>query len=175
VPLRVERLDPDRHDRSGFSCGDPVLDGYLRHQAGQDERRSLTSVYVLVEEGEDEILGYFSLSAYGLSFGEIPADRRRKLPRYPVVPAFLLGRLAVRLERQGQHLGEFLLVDALKRCSTSEIQGWAVAVEATDERAAGFYRRYGFQPLPETPKRLFLPMLVVRRLWPISSQPPARR
>jgi predicted N-acetyltransferase YhbS len=164
VPLRVERLDPDRHDRSTFSCGVRDLDRYLKEQATQDERRFLTSVFVVVEEGDGEVLGYYSLSAYGVRVQELPEDVRRKLPSYPIIPAFLLGRLAVRLEVQGRRLGEFLLVDALERCAASEIRGWAVLVEATNDDAAAFYRRYEFRPLPDAPNRFAMPMSLVRTL-----------
>ena len=39
--------------------------------------------------------GYYTLSATSVKLTEFPADITRKLPRYPLVPATLLGRLAV--------------------------------------------------------------------------------
>jgi len=164
VALRVERLDPEHHDRSRFSCGEPALDDYIRRQASQDVRRSLTSVYCLVDEGEPKIIGYYTLSTYSMPLPDVPADLRRRLPSYPLVPAFLLGRLAVRLDHQGRGLGEYLLINAVRRCASSEIRGWAVLVEATDEDAAGFYQGYGFRALPDNSLRLILPMSAARKL-----------
>ena len=35
---------------------------------------------------------------------------------------------------------------------------YAVVVDALDERAAAFYRKFGFIPLPSQPLNLFLPI-----------------
>ena len=160
---RIERLDPDRHDRSGFECGEQALDAYLRHQARQDERRSLTSVFCLIEEGAREVLGYYAVSTYGVYLRDVPEALGRRLASYPVVPAFLLGRLAVDAAHQGRGFGAMLLVNAIRRCAASEIKGWAVLVEATNDRALEFYRRFGFEELPGSPNRLLLPMSTIRK------------
>lgn len=72
--------------------------------------------YVLVDSNEPAIvLGFYTLSSYGIDVGELPPEVVKRLPRYPLIPATLLGRLAVNVERQGQGIGEFLLIDALRR------------------------------------------------------------
>lgn len=45
----------------------------------------------------------------------MPEAVRAKLPN-PVLPAILIGRLAVAREQQGSGLGKQLLIDALIRC-----------------------------------------------------------
>jgi hypothetical protein len=40
----------------------------------------------------------------------------------------------------------------------------AVEVWALDESASGFYQKYGFVPLLDEPKHLYLPMKVIRKL-----------
>jgi hypothetical protein len=35
---------------------------------------------------------------------------------------------------------------------------YAVVVDALNNQAAGFYRQFGFIPLPSQPRKLFLPM-----------------
>ena len=62
----------------------------------------------------------------------------RKLPKYPLVPATLLGRLAVDRRQQGKGYGRFLLADALYRAARSEIASFAVIVDAKDANAAAF-------------------------------------
>jgi hypothetical protein len=42
----------------------------------------------------------------------------------------------------------------------------AVVVDAIDENARGFYRRYGFIDIPNHPNRLFMPMKTVVQLFP---------
>ena len=115
--------------------------------------------------GPVRILGYYSLSNYGLRVGELPAELTRRLPKYPMVPAALLGRLAVASQSQGVGRGEFLLADALRRTLrvAEEIAIHAVVVDAIDSVAAAFYARYGFKPFPGEQLRLFLPLATIGR------------
>ena len=89
---------------------------------------------------------------------ELPQDLAKKLPRK--IPGIRLGRLAVDRSVQGQGLGELLLVDAIERARLvlAYIGVHALFVDAKDEQAAAFYRKYGFRPLPSDPLRLVLPL-----------------
>ena len=163
--LRIEALAP-HHDREAFSCGVDSLDRYFRTQAGQDVRRRANGVFVLVAaEALETVLGYYTLCATSLPQGDVPAAARKRVPRYPVVSATLLGRLAVSLTRQGEGLGSLLLADAVQRAYTSAatIGSSIVVVDSLNERAAAFYESFGFQPLPESP-RLVLPMSSIEEL-----------
>jgi predicted GNAT family N-acyltransferase len=157
--LRVVLLD-EQHDRSSFTCGVESLDRYLKTQAGQDVRRKANAVFVLSEAGEPaRILGYYTLCAMAVSLGDVPEAARKHIPRYPLVSATLIGRLAVATEDQGQRLGAVLLADALQRAfeSASTVGSSMVVVDALDEPAAGFYAAHGFVRLPDS-LRLVLPM-----------------
>ena len=158
---RVEPLKAS-HDRAGFHCGVPELDRYLHNQAGQDARRKVAAVFVLVDRS-GSILGYYTLSAYGVRLAELPEDIARKLPRYPIVPATLLGRLAMSSSRRGERNGRFLLMDAIYRSwrNTSEVASVGVVVEALDEGARAFYLYHEFQPLKDHPDKLFLAMATI--------------
>lgn len=117
--------------------------------------------------GGASILGYYTLSSYGIDVGELPADIAKKLPRYPLIPATLLGRLAVDRRYQGQGIGEFLLMDALRRAlsQSTGIAAAAVVVDAIDEGAAKFYRHFGFVAFPSIAGHLFLPMKMIVSLF----------
>jgi len=157
------------HDREGFSCGNATLDRYLKEQASQDLRRGCATPFILSPgANQNAILGYYTLSSYGIDAGELPSDVARKLPRYPLIPATLLGRLAVDKRHQGEGIGEFLLMDALHRSLTQSVQiaAAAVVVEAIDERAAQFYQHFGFTPFPSTAGRLFILTRTVSALFP---------
>jgi GNAT superfamily N-acetyltransferase len=163
----IEALRND-HERASFSCGNTSLDRYLREQAGQDLRRACAAPFVLVpERGSISILGYYTLSSYGIDVGQLPADVARKLPRYPLIPATLLGRLAVDRRYQGQGVGEFLLMDALHRAwaQSAEVAAAAVVVDAIDSGAAKFYQHFGFIALPSVADRLFLSMKTIATLF----------
>ena len=152
------------HDRSGFDCGVEVLNHYLQRLASQDVKRRACAVYTASEAGSNRVIGYYTINASSAHFHELPEEVARKLPRYPDVPAFLIGRLAVSREVQGSGLGKILLMDALLRCLqlSDEVGASLVLVDAKDEQAAKFYRRHQFQELDG--KRLFLPLSVVAKL-----------
>jgi len=162
---RIEILNSE-HRRDAFSSGVESLDDYLRRQALQDARRNVAAPFVMVNEG-DEVVGYYTLSAYGVRLSELPAGVAKKLPRYPLLPATLLGRLAVSSGHRGQNLGRLLLLDALFRSlkNTSEVASIGVIVEAIDEGARRFYEHHEFQLLADSPNRLFLGMRTIARLF----------
>jgi GNAT superfamily N-acetyltransferase len=161
--LRVEPLTSS-HDRSEFESGVEPLDRYFRTQAGQDARKNMAAPFVLVLP-DATIAGYYTLSSTSVQLAELPAQTVRNLPRYPLVPATLLGRLAVDRRHQGKGYGRFLLGDALYRAARSEIASFAVIVDAKDENARRFYERESFLPFPDQPMKLFRPMADIRRLF----------
>jgi GNAT superfamily N-acetyltransferase len=160
---RVELLG-DQHDRTAFSCGVEALDRYFRTQAGQDTRRRVASCFVLVAP-DGSVAGYYTLSAASIALADLPAEIARKLPRYPLLPAALMGRLAVDRGRHGQKLGELLLFDAFSRALRSELTSYAFVVDAKDEAAQAFYERYRFARLPGPGRRLYLPLAEIARLF----------
>jgi len=164
--FRVEPLDPKRHDRAAFSSGVEALDAYLKTQASQDMRRKANAVFVMVPPDAPAcIVGYFTLCALALDQADVPEAARRHIPRYPLVSATLIGRLAIVTEFQGQGLGSILLARALRMAfANADVVGSSmVVVDAIDERAAGFYEAHGFTRLPDTP-RLIMPMRSIAKL-----------
>ncbi len=161
--LRVEALGP-QHDRAGFESGVEPLDRYFHVQAGQDARKNMAAPFVLVLP-DGATGGYYTLSATAMKLAEFPAQTVRKLPRYPLVPATLLGRLAIDRRHQGKGYGRFLLADALFRSVRSEIASFAVIVDAKDENARRFYERESFLPFPDRPMKLFRPMAEIAKLF----------
>lgn len=155
----IEPLVSDR-ERAAFACGKEPLDRYLTHQASQDLKRHLATVYVLCEPPSRTVIGYYTLSALSVTPQDLPDAMARKLPRYPLLPAILIGRLARDLRYPGQRLGERLLHDALTRSFWSGIGAIAVIVDAIDDEAGRFYEAYGFRFIPDT-NRLLLPMATV--------------
>jgi len=148
------------HDRASFSSGAAALDIYFRERATQAVRRRAGVVYVLVHRQTRVAAGFYTLANTSIELSAIPPAIARKLPRYPLVPATLLGRLAVDLRHQKKGLGEFLLADAMKRTlkASKETASFALVVDAKDENATAFYVKFGFVGLPDTPRRLFLPL-----------------
>ncbi|MEX2616820.1 MAG: GNAT family N-acetyltransferase [Alphaproteobacteria bacterium] len=165
MPWQIAPLNSKIHDRAAFSCGAAELDNYIRDYASQDVKRDVARVFVAIQADALKVCGYYSLSATSFQRDSLPADQATRLPRYPV-PAALLGRLAVDDNIKGRGLGVYLLMDALNRIllATQTLAVHAVIVDARDDVAAAFYRKYGFIPFTGEGRRLFLPMATIRRL-----------
>lgn len=150
------------HDRTAFSCGIPELDNYLVHQASQDAKRKVAAPFVMVDSNR-RVVGYYTLSAYGIRLAKLRPELAKKFPKYPLLPATLLGRLAVSKASQGQKLGQVLLMDALHRAceNTKEVASIGVVAEAIDENARKFYLHHQFIPLAEHARKLFISMRTI--------------
>ena len=145
------------HDRQGFDCGRQELNDWLRQVARQHQDKRLSKSFVAIrEEAPVSICGYYALTLAELENSHLPAAWRKKLPRR--IPGVRLGRLAVDRQCQGKGLGELLLVDAVTRAQRvyTEAGGIGLFVDAIDEKAASYYRRFGFEPSPDNSLLLFL-------------------
>ncbi len=163
---RTEQLDVDKHNRAGFSCGVKELDKFLQQKA-RKESPSLSLTFVATcAEDPAQILGYFSLSATNLRADDLPDDIRKKFGQYGVVPATLLGRLAVAENYQRSkdlRLGEFLLIDAMFRTWNAAQSvasfGMLVRILKGDKGdPTPFYDRFGFIRCAQTADSVYLPM-----------------
>jgi GNAT superfamily N-acetyltransferase len=157
--FRIEALS-GHHDRSGFLSGSVPLDRYFREQVSQDSKRRIVSCFVAIGVETHEVAGFYTLSAASVALSELAPDIAKKLPRYPVVPAALIGRLAIAQTHQGKGLGGVLLANAVLRAARVELGVFAMLVDAKDDAAQRFYEHYGFKLLPATGRRLCLPISI---------------
>ena len=118
---------------------------------------------------ENRIAGYYTLSSTVILADDLPEEDIKKLkwPRYPQLPATLIGRLARDVAFRGQRTRDLLLLDALRRAfdSVGTVASLAVIVDVKDENARRFYSKYGFLSFPDTQKRMYLPMKTLERLF----------
>lgn len=120
---------------------------------------------MLITDGDRVPIGYYTLAATGIALAGLPEALAKRLPRYPVVPAALMGRLAASARHQRQGHGEFMLLDAFSRALRNEIATYAFVADAKDDKAARFYQRFGFRSLAAGSRRLFMPMTEIARLF----------
>jgi GNAT superfamily N-acetyltransferase len=152
------------HDRSGFDCGVPALNEYLQRFARQNHESGGAKTFVALGPAAPAVvLGYYTISPGAIAFAKAPAALTRKLGRYEV-PVFRLGRLAVSQALQGRGLGGDLLLAAGERAIAvaREVGGVALAIDAKDGRAAGWYERFGALRLLDDPLKLVLPLDTIR-------------
>jgi GNAT superfamily N-acetyltransferase len=156
LSVRIEPLNAS-HDRKVFSCGVSALDDYFTTRATQDIKRRIANCFVAITD-DNHIAGYYTLAATSIPLPAITEADAKKLPRYPVIPAALIGRLAIDQRSQGQKLGGALIIDAAQRAATSEAAINAIIVEAKNETAKAFYEHLGFVCFRSRPMSLYLPL-----------------
>lgn len=165
-PLYVISKLNNKHNKKDFSSGSIQLDNYLKVQAGQDNKKNVSVTYVLTPINSNDVIGYYTLSSFSIDASDLAYEFLKKLPKYPLLPAILIGRLAVNSIYQGKKIGGHLLIDALKRglLISDQIGINLVVVDAKDTNALNFYRHYGFIPFPSNKLKLFLPINTIKLL-----------
>lgn len=162
APFRLEPLS-SLHNRKLFECGEEALDHYFQRQLTQDIRRRIASGFVAVENATEQVAAFYTLASASILLTDLPADLLKRLPRYPVVPAVRIGRLAVDRRFHGHGLGGGLLVDALHRTLQAPPAAFALLVDAKSDQAVAFYQHHGFRFLTNQPRTLFLPLAVAEK------------
>ena len=163
IIVKIERLDPLRHRRNEFSCGNAELDHFLKQQANQYFQKGIGVTWVATPENDPFCIdGYYTIAMNVLQSKELESKRIR-IPNIPVV---LLGRLAVDLHAQGKGVGADLLGHALhSSVLLSQVIGaHAVVIDPIDAKATSFYHHFGFAPLPGAPHRLYIPISQLQRV-----------
>lgn len=172
------RLLRENDNRSGFHSGDPDLDRFFRHYAGQNQfKHYIGATYVAVDD--ERIVGYATVAPSQVEVEDLPTTEVKQLPSYPL-PVLRLARLAVDESAQGQGLGLQLLrfVFRLALKMAGDYGCFGVIVDAKPE-SVSFYRRFGFIPLDvlegqsdarPQPKALFLSMRAIRAATPSRSR-----
>lgn len=163
MPYKQERLDKNKHDRTSFNCGNEPLNRYLRETARQSQERGTAVCFVLVDDETGHIAGYYTLTQHAVDPGDVDPELfkgHQKLPRSNMLPATLLGRLAIHKDYQGQGLGSALLVRALGTAlaAAEKVAAVAVVVDPDGDSAASFYEKHGFRVLNENSGRMFMTM-----------------
>jgi GNAT superfamily N-acetyltransferase len=159
--FKIEALGPS-HDRAALSSGVHALDRYLRELATPAIRRRVSNCFVAVDP-IGKITGYYTFAATSVPLSELPPDLAGRLPRYPVLPACLIGRLAVDETFRGHGLGNILIVDAVARSMRADPAIFALIVDAKDDTARAFYEHQGFRRFASRPMTLHLPIAEAAR------------
>ena len=153
------------HNRKAFECEEQQLTDYIKKQVSQDIKKRLAVCFVAIDS-DNNVIGYYTLSSESLGREQIPDKYLKKVPQNYNAPVILLGRLARNITAKGTGLGEHLLLDALFRAFTlseESIGAMAVIVDPMNQFAIKFYKKYGFEQLPDSEK-MFLPMSTIKQI-----------
>lgn len=143
------------HSFDDFSCGEAILDEWLKRRALANQTSGASRTFVVADR-DGRVYGYYAMAAGVISHQMATGGVRRNMP--DPIPVMVLARLAIDLRAQGIQLGGALLQDAVYRAVTvSQHTGVrALLVHALNERAKSFYEHYGFQSSPVDPMVLML-------------------
>lgn len=162
---RFETLGPE-HDRADFDCGEPALNDYLQKTARQHAEKGVARTFVLVaEDAPERIIGFFTLTMCEIEASLVPTVVAKKL-KFPRggLPGVKLARMAVRDDEQGKGYGNVVLFEAIQRVAAAgrDIGCVGLFVDAKGDGARTFYEHFGFLPLQDRPRELFLPFATVQ-------------
>jgi predicted GNAT family N-acyltransferase len=159
----ITQLDKKHHSRAEFDCSEPALNEYLQKFASQNAAQDISRTFVMVSVANPQtIFGFYTLTVGQIDFESLSANLTKRIPRYPI-PIARLARLGIDKNVQGQHLGQKLLMNALRRCvqTSQEIGLFGIVVDAKHEQAKRFYQKYGFAEIHNQPLTLFIRMSTV--------------
>jgi len=152
VPLSTE------HHVRDFTCGDAEIDSFLRERAAVEQALQLSQVYVTVD-AHKAVRAFFTISPLTVRVEPVLLARLGvgAVP-YPSIGGFLLGRLGVAVDLQGQGIGEALVVRAAQivKREAEFVGGVFLAVDPKDDRLMAWYARQSFVALGGRTRRMVL-------------------
>jgi GNAT superfamily N-acetyltransferase len=151
------------HDAREFDCGLESMTTWIKRYALASKQSDITQTYVLHRQQDNQIIGYYALSAGDVNREAAPERIAKGMPNYPI-GVIVLTRLAIDTRFHGRGLAATLLLDAFTRVErAANIVGVrALFVHAINDRAREFYLHQGFTPSPIEPLHLMLAMKDIR-------------
>jgi GNAT superfamily N-acetyltransferase len=148
------------HPLSGFDCGTPALDEWLKNRAVKNQASGTRRTWVVADSENSDVVAFYSSSTASIIRQLAPKKIGRNQPEQ--LPAVLLARMAVDSEHQGRGLAAGLLKHfVIKAVEVAESVGVRVLlIHAKDDVATSCYFQYGFVASPLDP--LVLLMLLPR-------------
>lgn len=161
--METVALDKNKHDRTHFDCGVSLLNNYLSTMASQQAKKDNTRTFILEDETHPTyIVGYYTLTMTPIDFKKLPARLKNK--HHGLTSAALIARLAIDSRYKGKGLGEWLLIDALRKLlMASETVAFPVVIVDSKEGAIDFYSKYGFTAFEDIDNKLFITIADIRK------------
>ncbi|MFT6835162.1 MAG: hypothetical protein ACJA0H_001197, partial [Francisellaceae bacterium] len=71
MTYKIELLEK-KHDRIGFDCNVQDLNEFLRRNARQNQSNGISKTYVVIEEGNNIVRGFYTISSAEISPLKLP-------------------------------------------------------------------------------------------------------
>lgn len=166
----IEPFDPEKHDRTAFSCGIAQIDNYFQKTANKLAKADNVRLYVMLAP-DGTVIGFHSINAHAVDYAALPTRFARTRPSHGSIPAAYISMIGRDQRFRGGGYGGDLLSDALRRIAwAADVLGIAVVMldvfDCGDPqrvaRRKALYETFGFAPLAANPLRLYLPMATVK-------------
>jgi len=143
-------------DRQNFDCGRESINQWFRRHAWRNQQTGVSRTNVVCDPTTGAIIGCVSLCAAQIEREFLPKSAQRNQPQ--VLPAALLGQLAIDRRHQGRGYARSLLWFALTNAVkfSRDIGCFGVLTHPLDDNVRTFYRRFGFENLPFDPRRAMI-------------------
>lgn len=145
---------------TSFECGEPDIDLWLQRDAFEWQEASRCTVY-LAMTGENEIVGFFSLSMYYLQSRAV----KESVAASGNIPTILLGKFGVDRSFRGSnreargcgHQGALLMREIINKARqiSEQIACRLLYVEALNDALIPWYGQHGFISL-SNPRKMIL-------------------
>ena len=170
--IEIRKFDKNDHTRDKFDCGHERLNNYLKKSASKLQKGDFARVYVAVEPGKPEVLGYHSIN-FGTLDGQALEKTPRDAPTHMQLPVLFLGQIAVTSDAGGNGIGSLLLHHVFEKAvQLADKAGcWAIILDAVDDdgedafkRRVRWYETFGFETMPSMKCRMFITLKKVRAI-----------
>ncbi|MCZ4351522.1 hypothetical protein O4H61_03245 [Roseovarius aestuarii] len=153
---------------ANFRCGVREIDIWAKDKAWKFHDRGRAKVFVAKQSGQAATLGFYSLSFSLENTNKLSKPEDRDAWRNGA-PLLYIDYLAVQTPFQSQKLGQFMLIDALKRSHdvSRSVAFYGVALRSLNDRTTGLYTRFGFNVAPNETNHplMILPIWSVNDLF----------
>ena len=155
-------LDTKKHNRNNFDCGVESLNNYLKLTANQQSNKDNSRTYILEDKDNNNfIVGFYTLTMANVNLSAFPSKLQKRHQNNTSVA--LIARLAVDKKYLKKSIGQWLLIDALKKLlNASNIVGFPLVIVDSKDGVNGFYKKYGFKKFEDNSNKLFISIADVR-------------
>ncbi len=152
--LKIISITDLKFNKKTFKCHSDALNHYFYTKASQDVRKGLTNCFVMIDEYNKKIVGFYTLAPHLINVSDITLVKGMDSGGYKHIPAILVGRLAIDKNYTGNRLGTLLIIDAIKKTINSPTGAKTLIVNAKDN-SINFYKRLNFKSFNEEKNTLF--------------------
>ena len=160
--MQTVLLDKAKHDRNRFNCGVDALNNYLKAMASQQAKKDNTRTFVLEDDSDSSlVIGFYTLTMTPIDLIALPEKLQKR--HQSSTSGGLIARLAVDGRYKGKGLGEWLLIDALRKLlAASDSVAFPIVIVDAKDGAKQFYERFGFQVFQDSESKLFITIADIR-------------